>query len=108
MYLVFSGEDVWKYTHNAYDFGVFGSTPLTFPIEWHNSKISALAGRVSVPNFHSPELLLEFAGWLEEVARKRQVRLNGRVRNAPRVGGLSTHEKNNQENYDNRSCQTVT
>ena len=38
-YLVFSGEYVWKYTHNAYDFGVFGSTPLTFPIEWHNSKI---------------------------------------------------------------------
>src|SRR5207245_3882753 len=36
-YLVFSGEYVWKYTHNAYDFGVFGSTPLTFPIEWHNS-----------------------------------------------------------------------
>ena len=46
-YLVFSGEYVWKYTHNAYDFGVFGSTPLTFPIEWHNSKIPALAGRVS-------------------------------------------------------------
>ncbi|HMH00026.1 MAG TPA: TonB-dependent receptor, partial [Terriglobales bacterium] len=40
-YLVFSGEYVWKYTHNAYDFGVFGSTPLTFPIEWNNSKIPA-------------------------------------------------------------------
>src|SRR3954467_349506 len=51
-YLVFSGEYVWKYTHNAYDFGVFGSTPLTFPIEWHNSKIPGFAGRVSVPNFH--------------------------------------------------------
>jgi hypothetical protein len=51
-YLVFSGEYIWKYTHNAYDFGVFGSTPLTFPIEWHNSKIPGFAGRVSVPNFH--------------------------------------------------------
>src|SRR5437870_4071332 len=30
-YLVFSGEYIWKYTHNAYDFGVFGSTPLTSP-----------------------------------------------------------------------------
>jgi len=60
-YLVFSGEYVWKYTHNAYDFGVFGSTPLTFPIEWHNSKIPAVAGRVSVPNFHGFSALFVFS-----------------------------------------------
>jgi hypothetical protein len=60
-YLVFSGEYVWKYTHNAYDFGVFGSTPLTFPIEWHNSKIPAFAGRVSVPNFHGFSALFVFS-----------------------------------------------
>jgi len=60
-YLVFSGEYVWKYTRNAYDFGVFGSTPLTFPIEWHNSKIPALAGRVSVPNFHGFSALFVFS-----------------------------------------------
>jgi hypothetical protein len=60
-YLVFSGEYVWKYTHNAYDFGVFGSTPLTFPIEWHNSKIPAVAGRVSVPNFHGLTALFVFS-----------------------------------------------
>ena len=41
-YLVFSGEYIWKYTHNAYDFSVLGSTPITFPIEWHNSKIPGL------------------------------------------------------------------
>ena len=51
-YLVFSGEYIWKYTHNAYDFSVLGNTPITFPIEWHNSKIPGFAGRVSVPNFH--------------------------------------------------------
>jgi hypothetical protein len=51
-YLVFSGEYIWKYTHNAYDFSVLGATPITFPIEWHNSKIPGFAGRVSVPNFH--------------------------------------------------------
>ena len=51
-HLVFSGEYVWKYTHNAYDFSVLGSTPITFPIEWHNSKIPGFAGRVSVPDFH--------------------------------------------------------
>lgn len=43
-YLVFSGEYVWKYTHHSYDFGVFGSTPLTFPIEWHNSNPIIQAG----------------------------------------------------------------
>jgi hypothetical protein len=60
-HLVFSGEYVWKYTHNAYDFGVFGSTPLTFPIEWHNSKIPGFAGRVSVPNFHGLTALFVFS-----------------------------------------------
>jgi hypothetical protein len=60
-YLVFSGEYIWKYTHNAYDFGVFGATPLTFPIEWHNSKIPAFAGRVSVPNFHGFSALFVFS-----------------------------------------------
>ncbi len=60
-YLVFSGEYVWKYTHNAYDFGVFGSTPLTFPIEWHNSKIPAFAGRISVPDFHGFSALWVFS-----------------------------------------------
>ncbi|HKO03606.1 MAG TPA: TonB-dependent receptor [Candidatus Acidoferrales bacterium] len=51
-YLVFDGEYIWKYTHNAYDFSVLGNTPITFPIEWHNSKIPGVMGRVSVPNFH--------------------------------------------------------
>jgi hypothetical protein len=51
-YLVVSGEYIWKYTQNGYDFGVVGSTPITFPIEWHNSKIPGFALRVSVPNYH--------------------------------------------------------
>ncbi|MBZ5598336.1 MAG: TonB-dependent receptor [Acidobacteriia bacterium] len=60
-YLVFSGEYIWKYTHNAYDFSVLGATPITFPIEWHNSKIPAVAGRVSVPNFHGFSALMVFS-----------------------------------------------
>ena len=55
------GEYIWKYTHNAYDFSVLGSTPITFPIEWHNSKIPGFAGRVSVPNFHGFSALLVFS-----------------------------------------------
>jgi len=51
-YFVLSGEYIWKYTHNGYDFNVFGTTPITLPIEWHNSKIPGFAIRGSVPNFH--------------------------------------------------------
>ena len=36
-------EYLWKYTHNAYDFSVLGTTPITFPIEWHSSKIPGVA-----------------------------------------------------------------
>jgi len=51
-HFVLSGEYIWKYTHNAYDFNVFGASPITFPIEWYNSKIPGFAVRGSVPNFH--------------------------------------------------------
>jgi hypothetical protein len=60
-YLVFSGEYIWKYTHNAYDFSILGATPVTFPIEWHNSKIPGFAGRVSVPDFHGFSALVVFS-----------------------------------------------
>jgi hypothetical protein len=60
-YLVFSGEYIWKYTHNAYDFSVLGATPITFPIEWDRSKIPGYAGRVSVPNFHGFTGLMVFS-----------------------------------------------
>jgi hypothetical protein len=50
-HVVVSGDYIWKYTHNGYDFGVVGATPLTFPIEWHNAKIPGYAIRVSVPNY---------------------------------------------------------
>jgi hypothetical protein len=51
-YLVVSGDYIWKYTHNGYDFGDVGATPIYFPIEWHNSKIPGYAIRVSVPSYH--------------------------------------------------------
>jgi len=51
-YLVIDGEYIWKYTHNAYDFSVLGNTPITFPIDWHNSKIPGWLVRANVPNFH--------------------------------------------------------
>jgi Carboxypeptidase regulatory-like domain/TonB-dependent Receptor Plug Domain len=51
--LIFSGDYIWKYTHNAFDFSVLGNTPITFPIDWHNSKIPGFALRVDVPNYHN-------------------------------------------------------
>jgi hypothetical protein len=40
---------------------VLGNTPITFPIEWHNSKIPGYAGRVSVPNLHGFTALMVFS-----------------------------------------------
>jgi hypothetical protein len=51
-YVVFDGEYIWKYTHNGYDFSVLGNTPITFPVEWNNSKIPGFAARTTVTNFH--------------------------------------------------------
>ncbi len=51
-YAVFNGEYIWKYTHNAFDFSVLGNTPITFPIDWHNSKIPGYAMNVEVPTAH--------------------------------------------------------
>jgi hypothetical protein len=51
--IIFSGEYIWKYTHNAFDFSVLGNTPITFPIDWHNSKIPGYAMHIEVPNFHN-------------------------------------------------------
>jgi hypothetical protein len=51
--VVVSGEYIWKYTHNAFDFSVLGNTPITFPIDWHSSKIPGYALNVEIPQFHN-------------------------------------------------------
>jgi Carboxypeptidase regulatory-like domain len=51
-YLVIDAEYLWKYTHYGFDFSILGNTPVTFPVEWHSSKIPGWALRASVPNFH--------------------------------------------------------
>ena len=50
---VLSGEYIWKYTHNAFDFSVLGNTPITFPIDWHSSKIPGYAVNLEVPEYHN-------------------------------------------------------
>jgi hypothetical protein len=51
-FLVVDADYLWKYTHNAYDFGDLLNTPIFFPISWHNSKIGGFSARVSVPDYH--------------------------------------------------------
>ena len=51
--LVLSGDYIWKYTHNAFDFSVLGNTPITFPIDWHNAKVPGFDARADIPNFHN-------------------------------------------------------
>lgn len=51
-FLVVDADYFWKYTRNGYDFSIFGGTPITFPIAWHNSKLNGVSVRVSMPNFH--------------------------------------------------------
>ena len=52
-HFVLSGDYIWKYTHNAFDFSVLGNTPITFPIDWHNAKIPGFAIRGEVPTTHN-------------------------------------------------------
>jgi hypothetical protein len=49
-HFVVNGEYIWKYTHNAYDFSVLGTTPITFPIEWTRSKIPGYALSAALTN----------------------------------------------------------
>jgi hypothetical protein len=51
-HLVVSGEYIWKYTHNGFDFSILGNTPIFFPVDWHNSKIPGYALHAEVPNLH--------------------------------------------------------
>src|SRR6266478_190407 len=97
-YLVFSGEYIWKYTHNGYDFSILGSTPITFPIEWHNSKIPGYAARVSVPNFHGFSALVVFSS---VASRFFQPQLGGAgaTPSAPVVFRIDHDEKFNQTTH---------
>jgi hypothetical protein len=51
-YFVLSGDYIWKYTHNGYDFNILGTSPITLPIEWERSKIPGYAIRGSFPTWH--------------------------------------------------------
>jgi hypothetical protein len=49
-YVEAESEYFWKFTDNAYDFGVLFNTPVAFPITWPKSKIDGVSLRVSTTN----------------------------------------------------------
>ena len=51
-FMVIDADYMWKHTENGYDFSVFGTTPITFPIAWAKSKLDGESARMSIPNFH--------------------------------------------------------
>jgi hypothetical protein len=61
-HFVVDAEYIWKYTNRAFDFGVVGSTPITFPIEWSKSKIPGYAIRASMPTFHGLTAFVVMSG----------------------------------------------
>ena len=91
------GEYIWKYTHGAYDFSVLGSTPLTFPIEWHNSKIPGYAMRASVPNFHG---LTAFVVFSSVAARFFQPQISGIGVTPTGQGGNSVFRIDHDETFN--------
>lgn len=42
----------WKITQNAFDFDTLFNTSIAFPIEWRQSKIDGVSGRISTTSWH--------------------------------------------------------
>ena len=85
-HFVLSAEYLTKYTHNAYDFSVLGATPITFPIEWKNSKI---------PGFTLAGTLTETKGFS---ARVTMSSVSARFFN-PQIGGVGATIAQSGVNY---------
>src|SRR2546425_6869736 len=49
-YVQLEGDYFWKFTDNAYDFGVLFNTPIAFPITWQKSKLDGVSFRLSTVN----------------------------------------------------------
>jgi hypothetical protein len=96
-YFVVDAEYIWKYTHGAYDFSVFGNTPIFFPIVWHNSKIPGFAIRASVPNFHG---LTAFVVMSSVAARFFQPQISGIGVSPAGQGGDGVFRIDHDENFN--------
>lgn len=96
-YFVLDGEYIWKYTHLAYDFSVFGNTPVTYPIEWARSKIPGFALRGSMPNFHGLTALVVMSS---VAARFFEPQVSGIGVTPPGQGGNGVFRIDHDESYN--------
>ena len=96
-WVVVDGEYIWKYTTRAYDFSVFGNTPVTYPIEWAKSKIPGYAIRVSVPNFHG---FTAFTVFSSVAARFFGPQVSGIGTTPTSVGSTAVFRIDHDENFN--------
>jgi len=96
-WVVVDGEYIWKYTTRAYDFSVFGNTPVTYPIEWARSKIPGYAVRVSVPNFHG---FTAFTVFSSVAARFFGPQVSGIGTTPSSVGSTAVFRIDHDENFN--------
>lgn len=96
-HLVVDAEYLWVYTHNAYDFSVFGNTPITFPIEWARSKTPGVAARVTLTNYHGVMAYLDLAHF---EARFFEPQVGGIGVTPQGLGGNAVFRIDHDENYE--------
>jgi len=96
-YLVVDAEYLWKYTHYGFDFSILGNTPVTFPVEWHNSKIPGFALRASVPNYHGFSALVVMSS---VAARFFQPQISGLGVTPGGQGGTGVFRIDHDEKYN--------
>jgi len=96
-WVVVDGEYIWKYTTRAYDFSVFGNTPVTYPIEWAKSKIPGYAVRISVPNFHG---FTAFTVFSSVAARFFGPQVSGIGTTPTSVGSTAVFRIDHDENFN--------
>jgi len=96
-FFVVDAEYIWKYTHLAYDFSVFGNTPIFYPIEWSSSKIPGFAIRGSMPNFHG---LTAFVVMSSVAARFFQPQASGIGVTPTGLGGTGVFRIDHDERFN--------
>ena len=96
-FLVISGEYIWKYTHDAYDFSVFGNAPIFFPIEWQRSKLPGYTFRGTLPNYHG---LTAYVVFSHVAAHFFQPQVTGIGATPAGQGGTGVFRIDHDENFE--------
>jgi hypothetical protein len=85
-FLLLDADYFWKYTHGAFDYNILLNTTVTFPIEWHNSKLDGVTGRLSTTNLKGFQAYWTFG---HTRARYFPPEVGGLIfQGAPLVGGV--------------------